>query len=86
MVRMFPELIAYQGKLENEINKIENYEQSTSQLREEINDLYQQVIKVGKSLSEKRRKVARELRDHIVSEIQNLQMKDANLEISFKTT
>ena len=47
------ELIAYQGKLENEINKIENYEQSTSQLREEINDLYQQVIKVGKSLSEK---------------------------------
>ncbi|AXV42320.1 putative DNA repair protein [Staphylococcus sp. M0911] len=78
------ELIAYQGKLENEINKIENYEQSTSHLREEINDLYQQVIKVGKSLSEKRRKVARELRDHIVSEIQNLQMKDANLEISFK--
>ncbi|MGX0037265.1 DNA repair protein RecN (Recombination protein N) [Staphylococcus warneri] len=78
------ELIAYQSKLENEINKIENYEQSTSQLREEINDLYQQVIKVGKSLSEKRRKVARELRDHIVSEIQNLQMKDANLEISFK--
>ncbi|NBH29682.1 DNA repair protein RecN [Staphylococcus warneri] len=78
------ELIAYQGKLENEINKIENYEQSTSQLREEINDLYKQVIKVGKSLSTKRRKVARELRDHIVSEIQNLQMKDANLEISFK--
>lgn len=78
------ELIAYQGKLENEINKIENYEQSTSQLREEINDLYKQVIKVGKSLSAKRRKVARELRDHIVSEIQNLQMKDANLEISFK--
>ncbi|AGZ24406.1 MULTISPECIES: DNA repair protein RecN [Staphylococcus] len=78
------ELIAYQGKLENEINKIENYEQSTSQLREEINDLYKQVIKVGNSLSAERRKVARELRDHIVSEIQNLQMKDANLEISFK--
>lgn len=78
------ELIAYQGKLENEINKIENYEQSTSQLREEIDDLYKQVIKVGNSLSAERRKVARELRDHIVSEIQNLQMKDANLEISFK--
>ena len=36
-----PELIAYQSKLENEINKIENYEQSSSQLREEINQLYQ---------------------------------------------
>lgn len=78
------ELIAYQGKLENEISKIENYEESTSQLREEINDLYKQVFKIGKSLSGERRKVARELRDHIVAEIQNLQMKDANLEISFK--
>lgn len=79
-----PELIAYQSKLENEINKIENYEQSSSQLREEINQLYQEVIDIGKALSKERRRVARELHDHIVSEIQNLQMKDANLEISFK--
>ena len=79
-----PELIAYQSKLENEINKIENYEQSSSQLREEINQLYQEVYDIGKALSKERRRVARELRDHIVSEIQNLQMKDANLEISFK--
>ena len=42
------------------------------------------VFEVGKELSKERRRVARELRDHIVSEIQNLQMKDANLEISFK--
>lgn len=46
-----PELIAYQSKLENEINKIENYEQSSSQLREEINQLYQEVIDIGKALS-----------------------------------
>lgn len=78
------ELIAYQGKLEEEINKIENYEQSTSQLREEISQLYKEVFEVGKELSKERRRVARELRDHIVSEIQNLQMKDANLEISLK--
>ena len=38
----------------------------------------------GKVLSRERRTVARTLRDHIVSEIQNLQMKDANLEISFQ--
>ena len=78
------ELIAYQSKLANEIHKIENYEQSTSQLREEIKTLYNEVIDIGKKLSQERRRVARELRDHIVSEIQNLQMKDANLEISFK--
>ncbi|MBL7565208.1 DNA repair protein RecN [Staphylococcus saccharolyticus] len=78
------DLIAYQSKLDNEINKIENYEQSTAQLREEISNLYTEVQNVGKQLSKERRRVARELRDHIISEIQNLQMKDANLEISFK--
>ena len=78
------ELITYQSKLENEIAKIENYEESTSQLKEEIDLLYEKVIKYGQSLSKERRIVARTLRDHIVAEIQNLQMKDANLEISFQ--
>ena len=78
------ELIRYQTTIENEINKIENYEESTSQLREEIQSLYQQVLSKGKALSQERRAVAQTLRDHIVAEIQNLQMKDANLEISFK--
>ena len=78
------ELIPYQSKLESEIAKIENYEESTSQLKEEIDLLYEKVIKYGQSLSKERRIVARTLRDHIVAEIQNLQMKDANLEISFQ--
>ncbi|GEQ05207.1 DNA repair protein RecN [Staphylococcus gallinarum] len=78
------ELIIYQEKLELEINKIENYEESTSQLREQINELYQRVLDLGGQLSKERRKVAQQLRNHIVDEIQNLQMKDANLEISFK--
>ncbi|MDK9865387.1 MULTISPECIES: DNA repair protein RecN [Staphylococcus] len=78
------ELIVYQDKLDNEINKIENYEESTSQLREEIESLYNKVFKLGKKLSQERRVVAQSLRDNIVDEIQNLQMKDANLEISFK--
>ena len=78
------ELITYKDKLQNEIDKIENYEESTSQLREEISQLYDEVMLKGKVLSRERRTVARTLRDHIVSEIQNLQMKDANLEISFQ--
>ncbi|MBF7017043.1 DNA repair protein RecN [Staphylococcus durrellii] len=78
------ELINYQGKIEDEINKIENYEESTSQLRKDIEGLYNDVISIGKKLSAERRKEAQVLRDHIVEEIQNLQMKDANLEISFK--
>ncbi|MBF7022029.1 DNA repair protein RecN [Staphylococcus kloosii] len=79
-----PELIKYQEKIEHEINKIENYEESTSQLRKDIDALYNDVIAIGKKLSTERRKEAQTLRDHIVEEIQNLQMKDANLEISFK--
>ncbi|AVQ36129.1 DNA repair protein RecN [Staphylococcus kloosii] len=79
-----PELIKYQEKIEHEINKIENYEESTSQLRKDIEALYNDVIAIGKKLSTERRKEAQTLRDHIVEEIQNLQMKDANLEISFK--
>lgn len=78
------ELITYKDKLQNEIDKIENYEESTSQLREEISQLYDEVMSKGKLLSKERRTVARTLRNHIVSEIQNLQMKDANLEISFQ--
>jgi DNA repair protein RecN (Recombination protein N) len=61
-----PELIKYQEKIEHEINKIENYEESTSQLRKDIDALYNDVIAIGKNLSTERRKEAQTLRDHIV--------------------
>ncbi|EJE4550128.1 DNA repair protein RecN [Staphylococcus pseudintermedius] len=78
------DLMIYQEKIADEINKIENYEESTSKLREEIQQLSQQVQENGEKLTKARRIVARQLRDRIVNEIQYLQMKDANLEISFK--
>lgn len=79
-----PSLITYQSKLEHEISKIENYEESTAQLKEEINILKDRVYDKGQQLSKEQRNVALELRDHIVAEIRNLQMKDANLEIAFQ--
>ncbi|EGQ4208943.1 DNA repair protein RecN [Staphylococcus pseudintermedius] len=78
------DLMIYQEKIADEINKIENYEESTSKLREEIQQLSQQVQEDGEKLTKARRIVARQLSDRIVNEIQYLQMKDANLEISFK--
>ncbi|EGQ3928482.1 DNA repair protein RecN [Staphylococcus pseudintermedius] len=78
------DLMIYQEKIADEINKIENYEESTSKLREEIQQLSQQVQEDGEKLTKARRIVARQLRDRIVNEIQYLQTKDANLEISFK--
>src|SRR5699024_9500459 len=50
------ELIIYQDKMADEINKIENYEESTAQLRQEIDDLYHNVIELGEKLSKERRK------------------------------
>ena len=79
------ELIAYQEKLNNEINKIENYEQSTSQLREEINALYNQVIEVGQALSKQRRIVARELeRPHCIGNSKLTNEKTQILRFLFK--
>lgn len=84
--KSIPELIKYRDKIDDEIYKIENYEQSTSQLREEINDLYTNVVKYGQALSTKRRQVALNLRDRLVEEVQNLHMQDANIEITFTKT
>ncbi|PTG24162.1 DNA repair protein RecN, partial [Staphylococcus capitis] len=53
------------------------------ELRQDIDRLHKAVLEKGQALSKSRRKVAHTLRDHIVDEIQNLQMKDANLEIAF---
>lgn len=84
--KSIPELIKYRDKIDDEIYKIENYEQSTSQLREEINNLYTNVVKYGEALSTKRRQVALDLRDRLVEEVQNLHMQDANIEITFTKT
>ena len=48
MVRILLNLLLIRA---NEIDKIENYEQSTSQLREEIKTLYNEVIDIGKTFS-----------------------------------
>ncbi len=80
------ELIQHIEKLETEINQIENLEESTSQLRAEIDQLYKQVIKVGNDLSKERRKDALQLRNDILDEIHHLEMKSANFEFAFTKT
>ncbi|WP_315294158.1 DNA repair protein RecN [Mammaliicoccus lentus] len=84
--KSIPELIKYRDKIDDEIFKIENYEQSTTQLREEIQSLHEEVLEKGKLLSTKRRKIALKLRDRLIDEVQNLHMQDANIEIAFTET
>ncbi|TDL97863.1 DNA repair protein RecN [Macrococcus brunensis] len=80
------ELILLIAELETEINQIENLEESTSQLKKEIEDQYQAVLKIGSQLSKERRTDALELRNKILDEIHHLEMKSANFEIAFSKT
>ncbi|WP_414055022.1 DNA repair protein RecN [Macrococcus equi] len=81
-----PELIPFIDELEKEINTIENIEESTSQLTETIHQLHEKLLELGESLSKARRKVAQKLRNDILDEIHNLEMKSANFEMAFTKT
>jgi len=80
------ELILLIAELETEINQIENLEESTSQLKKEIDEQYQTVLSIGSQLSKERRTDALELRNKILDEIHHLEMKSANFEIAFSKT
>ncbi|WJP96900.1 DNA repair protein RecN [Macrococcus bovicus] len=80
------ELILLIDDLETEINQIENLEESTSQLKKEIELQYQKVIAKGTQLSKERRTDALDLRHKILDEIHHLEMKSANFEIAFSKT
>ncbi|WP_414046312.1 DNA repair protein RecN [Macrococcus equi] len=84
--KSLPELIPFIDELEKEINTIENIEESTSQLTETIHQLHGKLLELGESLSKARRKVAQKLRNDILDEIHNLEMKSANFEMAFTKT
>ncbi|TDM04320.1 DNA repair protein RecN [Macrococcus carouselicus] len=77
------ELITLIAELETEINQIENLEESTSNLKEEIKKQYQLLLEIGAQLSKERRTDALQLRSKILDEIYHLEMKSANFEIAF---
>ncbi|QIH76053.1 DNA repair protein RecN [Macrococcoides canis] len=80
------DLIPFIDQLETEINKIENIEESTTQLQQTIAQLYDKVMASGLQLSKARRRVAQKLRDNILDEIHHLEMKSANFEMAFQKT
>lgn len=80
------ELMSYIDELAREINQIENIEESTTELKATIEKLYVELQTQGEKLSKERRKDAHLLRNQIVDEIQHLEMKSANFEITFTKT
>ncbi|MGV2875191.1 DNA repair protein RecN [Macrococcus capreoli] len=81
-----PDLIPFIDELEKEINVIENIEESTSQLTQEIERMQLKLNQLGTTLSKARRQVAQKLRNEILDEIHNLEMKSANFEMAFTKT
>ncbi|MGK0554366.1 DNA repair protein RecN [Macrococcus capreoli] len=81
-----PDLIPFIDELEKEINVIENIEESTSQLTQEIERIQLKLNQLGTTLSKARRQVAQKLRNEILDEIHNLEMKSANFEMAFTKT
>ncbi|WP_414042961.1 DNA repair protein RecN [Macrococcus animalis] len=84
--KSLPELLPFIEELEKEIKTIENIEESTSQLTKEIELLKSTLLSLGADLSKARRKVAMKLRNEILDEIHNLEMKSANFEMAFTKT
>lgn len=84
--KSLPELLPLIQELEKEINTIENIEESTSQLTAEIKMIKDKLIALGMKLSKERRTVAQKLRNEILDEIHNLEMKSANFEMAFTRT
>ncbi|MCH4986213.1 DNA repair protein RecN [Macrococcoides goetzii] len=80
------ELIPFIDELEKEINTIENIEESTTQLMNEIQQTKSKLLSLGNDLSKARRRVAQTLRNEILDEIHNLEMKSANFEMAFTKT
>lgn len=79
------EIIAYYQKIENEIEKIENFDNLSSELEKEVNKLYQETLDIAKKISERRKKIANELVDKIKTNLVDLQLENTTLRITIES-
>lgn len=75
------EIIAYYQKIEKEIEKIENFDNLSSELEKEVNKLHQETLDIAKKISERRKKIACELVDKIKTNLIDLQLENTSLKI-----
>jgi DNA repair protein RecN (Recombination protein N) len=75
------EIIDYGKNLEDKIKSLENYEANMDSLQKEIDLLMKDVTKLCQQISDKRKKVATVISKKIVSELEDLNMKNSQFEI-----
>lgn len=79
------ELINNLDNLEKEVDELENFDFYLDELVKEKNKLYDIVLELGKTISEKRKKNSKELIEKISKVFNDLSLKNTSFEISFST-
>ena len=80
------EILAYGKKVEEEIHKIENLEEYHNQLKEQIQTLEKEMLTIGKTMMNLRKKYGAILSEKINQELKELEMPNATFSIEIKET
>lgn len=80
------EILEYEDKVKEEINKIENLDEYHKKIKLQINKLNQELMELGSNISSIRNKYGKELSFKINQELKDLEMQNAKFEIQIKTT
>ena len=80
------EILAYGKKVEEEIHKIENLEEYHRKLKEQIQTLEKEMLNIGKSMIDLRKKYGTALSKKINQELKELEMPNATFSIEIEET
>lgn len=75
------EILEYKTNIQEEILQIENLEEYTNSLKQKLEELEKEMLKLSKIMNEIRKKNAKLLSDKITEELQDLEMKNASFDI-----
>ena len=78
------EIIDYGKLLEDKVKSLENYEVNMDKLQKEINFILKEITSLCEQISDKRKKVSKVISKNIISELEDLNMKNSQFEIDIK--
>ena len=82
-LRNVDEMISYQSELEEKLRNIDNSDEQIVALQREVDESYKKCVVIAKSLSEKRKRVAKEFSSELCEMCRPLGLKNIAFEIAF---
>lgn len=82
-LRNVDEMISYQSELEEKLRNIDNSDEQIVALQREVDESYKKCVAIAKSLSEKRKRVAKEFSSELCEMCRPLGLKNIAFEIAF---